>query len=252
MDSRSSVMRIDPAAEPESPHERGANLSDFVYHKLFSKISSGELSQHKRLPSEHELAEEYGVSRPVVRSALGRLRTDGLIYSRQGSGSYVRVGGHEPVVGFGPVGTIADIQRCYEVRISFERDAAYYAALRANADALQEIRAATERIEKAAKMSDYEGEADFAFHLAIAKASNNRYYVQALTALKEHVNIGMRVGGTCLTGPDRAIEYVVVEHRAIYKAISAKDAPAARDAMDRHISSARARVFEGKLLDLSL
>ncbi|MGV6872280.1 FadR/GntR family transcriptional regulator [Pseudochelatococcus sp. B33] len=234
------------------PARQGVDLSDHVYHKLFSKISSGEFAQHERLPSENEMADEYGVSRPVVRTALKRLRNDGLIYSRQGSGSYVQVSSHEPVVGFGAVGTIADIQRCYEVRISFERDAAYYAALRANHAAIAEIKAAAERLETAARNSDYEGGADFDFHFAVARAANNRYYTQFLTALREHITIGMRVGGTCLTGPNRAIDFVIAEHRAITKAIMAKDAVGAQKAMETHIANARARVFEGKLLDLSL
>lgn len=231
---------------------QGADLSDHVYHKLFSKISSGELGQHARLPSEYELADEYGVSRPVVRTALKRLRSDGLIYSRQGSGSYVQVSGHEPVSGFGPVGTIADIQRCYEVRVSFERDAAYYAAQRANEAAIAEIRTAQKKLESYAVKSDYEGGADFAFHFAVAKAANNFFYTNFLTALREHITVGMRVGGTCLTGPNRAIDFVIAEHRELLDAIIQRDPPRARDAMEAHITNARSRVFEGKLLDLSL
>ena len=56
--------------------------------------------------------------------SLGRLKTEGMIISRQGAGSFVRDRA-ATTLGFSPVETIADIQRCYEFRLTIEPDAAF-------------------------------------------------------------------------------------------------------------------------------
>ncbi|KPL22627.1 MAG: hypothetical protein AMJ93_06665 [Anaerolineae bacterium SM23_84] len=56
---------------------------------LRERIGSGELEVGSRLPSESQLASQFGVSRSTVRKALGRLATDGLITKWPGKGSYV-------------------------------------------------------------------------------------------------------------------------------------------------------------------
>jgi GntR family transcriptional repressor for pyruvate dehydrogenase complex len=243
---------VAPNKLPDNSGQQRIALSDYVYHKLFSKIAAGEYSVHQRLPSEHEICQAYNVSRPVVRAALDRLRSDGLVYSRQGSGTFIRVGISQPVVGFGPVGTIGDIQRCYEFRIGFEGEAAFFAAKRANTEAIAEMKAAMAPLKKAAKRQHYDDQADFLFHYAVAQGSNNQYYVQALSALKDHIAIGMKIGGTCLNGSDRAIERVIEEHEAVIRAITDRNPNAAREAMRDHITNSQSRAFEGKELDLSL
>jgi GntR family transcriptional repressor for pyruvate dehydrogenase complex len=248
----SAAELVSPEMVPEAAGQERVALSDFVYHKLFAKIAAGEYVVHQRLPSEHKICQAYGVSRPIVRAALDRLRSDGLIYSRQGSGSFIRVGTTQPVVGFGPVGTIGDIQRCYEFRIGCEGEAAFFAARRANADAIAEIKASMGPLIKGARRFSYEDSADFQFHLAIARASNNQYYVQALQAMQEHISIGMKVGGACLNGSDRAIDLVIKEHEAIIRAIVDRAGDDAREAMRQHVINSQSRSFEGKELDLSL
>ncbi len=236
---------------PSSKQPRVA-LSDFIYHKLFARIAAGEYAQNQRLPSENELAQMFDVSRPIVRAALDRLRSDGLVYSRQGSGSYIRTETTEAVVGFGAIETIADIQRCYEFRIALEGEAAFLAASRADKNILDELNTAMGPLQKGATHYRYEDEADFAFHHAIAKGANNQYFVRTLMALKDHISVGMKIGGTCLVGSNRQIDRVIDEHEEIIKQITDHNPEGARQAMKNHILNARTRVFEGKLLDLSL
>ena len=95
-----------------------------------------------RLPSETELARRFGASRPVVREALARLREDGVIVSRQGSGSYVKRRPDPAVLRFVPVGSIADVQRCFEFRAGLEGAAAALAAERWEDADIAEIRRA--------------------------------------------------------------------------------------------------------------
>ena len=95
-------------------------------------------------------------------------------------------------------------------------------------------------------------DADFAFHLAIADASNNHYYSSAMQALRTHIAVGMKLHGLALMGPGRGLEKVLVEHRSIFEAIRDGQAETARTLMRQHLEGSRDRLFEGRMLDLSL
>ena len=140
------------AAGGDGPRAK-PGLADRVYHLLYSRISNGDYPANQKLPSEKTLADEFGVSRPVLRMALERLRDQGLIHSRQGAGSYVREVKTVPL-GFARVETIADIQRCYEFRICIETMAARLAAARRGREALDEIATALSLMEGATELAD--------------------------------------------------------------------------------------------------
>lgn len=61
-----------------------------VADDLRAKISSGELAPGAKLPSERDLVETYGVSRPTVRDAIGVLRSEGVVIAEHGRGVFVR------------------------------------------------------------------------------------------------------------------------------------------------------------------
>jgi GntR family transcriptional regulator len=61
--------------------------SEWLADSLVTRLREGEWSPGQRLPGEHQLASEYGVSRPTVRSALGQLEVLGLTTTRHGSGT---------------------------------------------------------------------------------------------------------------------------------------------------------------------
>ena len=165
------------------------------------------------------LADEFGVSRPILREALERLREQGLIHSRQGAGSFVREVRSVPL-GFARVETIADIQRCYEFRICIETMAARLAAGRRDEEALEEIATALSLMEGATDSQTHREDADFAFHLAVAKAANNQYFEASMRALREHIYVGMKLHGQSLmTDGAKALRNVFGEHSAIFAAI---------------------------------
>ena len=224
-----------------------------VYQLLLTKISRGDYQPDEKLPGEHELASQYLVSRPIIREALRRLRDEGLIYSRQGAGSFVKVRVEEArPVGYSPVETIADIQRCYEFRLSIEPDNDYFAALRWNASALAAISAALDLMRDATQAHRHREDADFAFHCAIAQASNNHYYISSMQALKDHIAVGMKFHGVSLMGPSSGLAGVFREHQSLFDAIRQREAETARTLMRRHLEGSRDRIFEGRTLDLSL
>jgi GntR family transcriptional regulator, transcriptional repressor for pyruvate dehydrogenase complex len=231
-------------------------LAKSVHHALRLKIVSGAFGLDEKLPSEKELAERFAVSRPIVREALRHLRDEGLIRSQRGAGSFVvfrpdlRI--TQPLSGFAPVETVADIQRCYDFRMTLEPDHAFWAALRWNSAALDTIAAAEQLLHGPTCEQEHRVDADFAFHWAIAEATNNHYYTSWMVALKEHILICMKFHGYSLANGDRGLDDVLSEHNAIFQAIRGRCADRARDLMRRHLEGSRDRVFEGRLLDLRL
>ncbi|MGF7148140.1 GntR family transcriptional repressor for pyruvate dehydrogenase complex [Sphingomonas zeicaulis] len=238
---------------------RGTTLADKVYEQLFGWISSGQFARQSKLPSENELARSFEVSRPIIRDALKRLRDDGVIYSRQGAGSFVL--GHEPAGAtdsaeippmFSPAQTIADIQRCFEFRETIESKTAALAAERRNDAIIAQLADILHRLERATADHVHRDDVDFEFHLTIAKAANNQYFSSVLFALRDQVAVGMKLHGMALLKPNARLEESTEEHGAIFKAIRVGDAERAAEAMRRHVRSSRDRLFGGGLIDLRL
>lgn len=109
-------------------------------------------------------------------------------------------------------------------------DAAFYAAQRANAAALDDIKGALDLLREATARQRHREDADLAFHLAVAKATNNHYYASSMRALQEHIAVGMKLHGLSLMGPDPSLERVFAEHRAIFDAIAGREAADAANA----------------------
>ena len=247
---KDSTDQVETAGGAEGPRQR-PGLADRVYHLLYSRISNGDYPANQKLPSEKMLADKFGVSRPVLRVALERLREQGLVHSRQGAGSFVREVRTVPL-GFARVETIADIQRCYEFRICIETCAARLAAGRLNEEALEEIGTALSLMEGATDSLTHREDADFAFHLAVAKAANNQYFEASMRALREHIYVGMKLHGQSLmTDGAKGLKEVFGEHSAIFAAIRDGDGESAERLMRGHLAHSRDRLFGGALIDLS-
>jgi len=220
------------------------SLSDAVFDRMLRAIKSGAYGVDERLPTEHTLAAEFQVSRPVVRDALQRLRDQGLIYSRRGAGSFVRDHGLREPLGFGQMENLSDLQHCYDFRLTIEPEGAAMAATRRTDAALAEIRSALDLLRDATNRQAHRADADFMFHLAIAKASGNPYFSTAMQALEEHIAVGMRFHGMSLRSTSDGLAHVFTEHTAIYDSIRAGDAEGARQMMKTHLSGSRDRLFE--------
>ena len=90
-------------------------------------------------------------------------------------------------------------------------------------------------------------DADFMFHLSIAQASANPYFATAMQALEDHIAVGMRFHGLSLRSTRGGLQHVFVEHTAVYEAIQAGDAEAARSHMRGHLIGSRDRLFQPSL-----
>ncbi|WP_284264529.1 FadR/GntR family transcriptional regulator [Roseicyclus amphidinii] len=156
-------------------------------------------------------------------------------------------------VGFSRVESIADVQRCYEYRLTIEARAAALAAERHNPAALQRIEESLELLRAATGSHQHREDANFSFHLGIAAASNNDYFEASSRALREHIHVGMKMHGQALmsTGT-RELTVVFEEHTNIFQAIRNRDSALAHDLMFGHLAHSQARLFGGGGLDLRM
>ncbi len=225
---------------------RSGTLSDQVYEKIIAAIAGDTYPVGSKLPTEHALCEEFGVSRPVLRQALRQLREDDVIQSRQGSGSYVKRRPESAMLDFAPVGSIADIQRTFEFRAAIEGEASFLAAERRTTTDLEAIRAAVAELDRCIREGELGVDADEALHAAICEASDNQYFVAARASMRENILTGMNLTrNLSLSKSLKRLDLVQQEHYAILSAIEAQDCDAARKAMRDHIDNARKRIFEG-------
>lgn len=219
-------------------------LSAGVVAGLKDKILAGDLPPGTRVPSENELIEEYAVSRTVVREAVTLLRAEGLVETFQGRGSFV-LAVPEPssfTVESSAIRSHHDVLAMVDFRLGVESEAAALAALHHDAEADARITAAMDAFTEAG----HEGavEADFAFHLAVARATGNRFYVDLLGSLGPMMIMLPRTRlGAAYSMTDAAhVERVQREHDNVAAAVLAGDADTARAAMRVHLGNTRRRL----------
>lgn len=220
------------------------SLADLVFERIEQSIKSGAYRDDERLPTEHELALEFEVSRPIVREALRRLRERGMVYSRRGAGSFVRTLGLKNPLGFGQLENVADLLNCYEFRLTIEPAAAAHAAERHDADALDAIARALDLMRDATNRQSHREDADFQFHLAIAEAAGNSYFSTSMAALRDHIAAGMRFHGVSVKREASGLMRVFGEHQQIHDAIRDRSSERARRVMHEHLLGSRERLFE--------
>jgi len=230
----------------ESAHPP-ATLGDQLYERISKLIIDGTFADGAKLPTEAELCRRFRASRPIVREALARLRANHVITSRQGSGSYVQRLPGAPKMRFAPLGSIAELDRWYEFRRVIESEAAYFAARRRDAAALARIRSALRAYDRAIAGGRGTDDADFAFHMAVAEASMNAFFVETVSSVRNQILFSVSLARSLSwLKPEAGRRTVQSEHTAVYEAIRERKAERARDAMRRHIDNVRSRVFEGK------
>src|SRR6478736_1188595 len=124
---RTALLRMTALDLPPSPIER-PRLSDSIYGHLLNEIMAGHFSAGDRLPTENQLAQRFSVSRPVVREALQRLQTDGVVIARQGSGTYVQRSPSQRVAELTTHVSLHEVLQVMELRMALEELSARLAA----------------------------------------------------------------------------------------------------------------------------
>ncbi|MCA0404651.1 MAG: FadR family transcriptional regulator [Proteobacteria bacterium] len=230
-------------ARPQTLH-RAPSLADTLAARLREEILAGHLTAGDKLPSEHEISEKYGVSRPTVREAIGRLRHDGLVVSRQGSGVFVA----DPQAASVFRLDVQDFENREEVRhivellIGVEGVATQLAAERRSEADLVAIKARLDAVQDAIDRGEPGVEEDVAFHRAIIEATGNPYFRDLSEFLDRKVRSFIRTARQNSARFSGLAQMVQAEHVEIYKAIAAGDGPAARAAAELHVNNAAGRL----------
>jgi GntR family L-lactate dehydrogenase operon transcriptional regulator len=221
-------------------------LSDRTAARLRRLVAERDLQPGQRLPAERTLSIELGVSRSVVREAIQQLASVGLLATRAGGGTYV----HGPASAAQAVveplteaGAVLQADPAYrfdvlETRHALEGATAWHAALRATDADRARISAAFDAMAHAHAREDAaaEAQADAQFHLAIAEASHNLVLVQVMRGLFTLLQTNISQSRQALYRDPRTGPALAQQHEALRDAILAGDAPAAREAAERHLS----------------
>jgi len=215
-----------------------------IAEQLRQLMASGEFAVGSRLPAERDLAAQLGVSCPSVREALIALEVEGMIDVRTGSGIYVQSTTPpktrktktptDTSAEWGPLEVMS-------ARILVESEVAALAAQNAQKKDIQAIRAGLQKMKQEAARKEMPRAGDEAFHEAIAQACGNsvlldtvqRFWQARKGPLFERL-------GDYFEHPE-SWQAAIAEHQAVFDAIEAHDATAARKAMQKHLKQAHKR-----------
>jgi GntR family transcriptional repressor for pyruvate dehydrogenase complex len=237
-----------PGSSPEATLQARprARLSDQLAEHLLAQLRAGTWQPSQPLPTETELMRQHGVSRTVVREAVSRLKSLGLLESRQGSGVYVRGGaGVTPLdLQASHAASLQAVLHIVEVRRALEAEAAALAAARRSPAQLLAIQQAMQAVDDAVAQGRDGVEEDLRFHHLVAQATGNGHLMATLDYLMAFLREGTRV--TRANEARRADMMAAVrrEHEAIAAAIARGDAAAARRAATRHMQHAQQRLSQ--------
>ena len=242
MDQTTIFSLPDPAAD-DGGFATGT-LGTRVAGKLREKIRVDALPVGTRLPSEQAMALHFGVSRSVVREALALLKDEGMLSTRKGSGAFICKVDGEPALMEDELTeqSIQSLLNLIEVRRGLEAEIAALAALRRTPGQLADIEHCLRRLEDAVAAGETGVEEDVRFHLSIAEATGNPYWVKFVGMFAQPTRSAVKV---TRANEARRMDFssqVREEHERIVSAIGAGDPALARAAATEHMVHAAERV----------
>lgn len=223
--------------------ERSFHLPEKVANAIRKKIEAEELVPGERLPAELALAKTFGVSRSVIREAIAKLRSQGLVETRHGIGAFVLSNISRPSLKLEIVSPPEpeNLTRLFQLRLPLEMQASRLAA---GARTDQGLSAIHETVYKMKAVGDWLESGigtDIAFHLAIAEATGNPFYTDILSSLLSHIGCIIPVAFSWTADADIAA-MTFEEHNAIYQRIADKDADGAERSMAYHVIKSAQRL----------
>ncbi len=214
--------------------EADSRLSDRIADSILSMITvEKRFLPGSKLPNENVLSQELKVSRTTLREAIRILATGGILEIRRGKGTFVREDFKTSKTEELSVLATAKVKAkdLYEMRLIFEPEAAYYAALRATEEEIQRILALGEEIEKRIRLKKDRTEVEQAFHKSIARATHNEFMNQLMPVIYEGINKGVRLSQV----HEEAVQATLVDHKILMDFLKIRNGEGARNAMRIHI-----------------
>jgi GntR family transcriptional repressor for pyruvate dehydrogenase complex len=228
------------------PRER---TFETVVKQIKEAIYSAKLKHGDKLPTERDLAQIFNVSRAAVRSAMLNLEQSGFLQIKQGAGGgfFIRDLDFKPVrdsfhdlIRLGK----ASIFHFSEARLIIEPEAARLAALHATARDIADLENAILSFQLRTDKEPPPEPADLQFHVCIAQASKNPVILVLMQSLMD-----LLFQNIAPYSLDRGqSEVIVIQHKAIFDAIKARNSDKARASMLEHVTamSALFKDFEDK------
>lgn len=217
-----------------------ARTANEVCAQIEELILEGVLRVGDKLPSERELSDQLGVSRPVLRNALKDLEVRGLLATRHGGGTHVA-----DVIGDVFSKTMLELIASHpkatadylEYRREVEGVAAGYAAQRATDHDKAILTDIIDRMRAAHQKTDFQEEAslDVEFHQAICESAHNLILLHTLRSCYRLLANGTFFSRSLVYSFPGARERLLAQHVAIFDAIIHGDPQAARTAAQAHM-----------------
>jgi DNA-binding FadR family transcriptional regulator len=240
-----------------------STLTDRVAQALMQRIADGVYPVGTKLPSGKLLAAEFSVSAAVIREATERLRTKGLVRTRQGAGCMVL--SRDVNEGFQlPVPEMVDrdaLRHIYELRFEIEGAAAALAAVRATPEDLRNMQHILRSLEKSLHQPEEALEWDVGFHRAIAEATHNPHYRDLLAYLARQWRQSVHAARVHTLKTEQALQtqqvsrpdkrepahsplsrQVHAEHEQVLEAMRQRDPELARSRAQTHLRKASERL----------
>jgi GntR family transcriptional repressor for pyruvate dehydrogenase complex len=213
-------------------------LHEGVVQQIVAQIMSGALAPGAFLPSEAALAQQFGVSRTVIREAVRVLAGKGLVAVKHGSGMQVEPSDQwnylDPLILFEHLRVSKDetmLKDLLELRRVVEVEVAALAALRRTEEDLRMLREHVEKMRALVDDPKAYTRHDIAFHETILQAARNRLLAQALRPASQALLVGRLISSQRPGGPAASER----GHEEILVAIERGDQEQARAAMRHHI-----------------
>lgn len=211
-------------------------LSQSVADSILTMITvEKRFSVGDKLPNELDLSNELNVSRTTLREAIRILVAYGILEIQRGKGTYVTENAFRQPEDLEQLSNIkVNAKDLYEMRLIFEPEAAYYAAIRGSDTEIKRILDYGKRIEEEIQQGQDRTKDEHAFHKAIAQATHNEFMNKLMPILYQAISKGVVLS----TQSERAINDTVNDHKMIMEFLMQRNAEGARNAMKIHIMHA--------------
>jgi DNA-binding GntR family transcriptional regulator len=206
--------------------DNGDDVSERIRATLASAIGEGALKPGTKI-MEDVMADHFGVSRTVVRGALGVLESDHLLERKRNRGTFVA----EP--------TIEQARSLFEARRTIERSILELVVARATAEKLDFLEQLTHEEDRIHQHGDEKSKSVLSgkFHIELAEIAGNAVLTEVLAKVVARLSLVMS-----LYEEEHQDDCGADHHRMIVAALKAKDLAKAQDLMDHHLADIEGRV----------
>ena len=218
-------------------------ISATVVEEIEKLIEKGAFQAGEKLPSVRELCEMFGVGRSAVRDAITTLSGKGIVYVKQGEGTYICE--FDPSKFFNHrlmLPRSKDIIELFQVRKILETGIAEKAAIHRSEEDLRRLEAC---------LFDKEGnhwESDYQFHLTLAQSTGNDILIQFMQFISAAIQKAMIDFHQYIEKNPETTQKIQHQHQLIFEAIQNQESSAAHQKMSEHLSFVEEELLESHVL----